>query len=160
MFEALGVCRESAKKMRDDVIKARAETRSNVGDETYLDTKEVIPRNTLKRREPWRERIKHQTLDEYKKELSIEVLDAQEWRRQQLLRMYPCATFETLDGRRWQATALRNFERNRKPFKPMTSPYPLLKTAPIAQAKRMSSWELFNSFCDLSGESETGKCLA
>jgi hypothetical protein len=74
--------------------------------------------------------------------------------------MYPCATFETLDGRRWQATALRDFNWKRKPSKAMTSPYPLLKTALIAQAKRMSSWELFNSFCDLSNESETGKCLA
>jgi hypothetical protein len=160
MFEALGVCRESAKKMRDDVIKARAETRSNVGDETYLDTKQVIPRNPLKRRESWRERIKHQTLDEYKKELSIEVLDAQEWRRQQLLRMYPCATFETLDGRRWQATALRDFGWSRKPSKPINSPYPLPKTVPITQVKRISNWKLFQSFCDLSGESETGECLA
>jgi hypothetical protein len=70
--------------------------------------------------------------------------------------MYPCATFETLDGRRWQATALRDFNWKRKPFKAMTSPYPLL-SAPRPQAKRMSSWELFNSFCDLSGESETGE---
>ena len=154
MFEALGVCRESAKKMREDLTKARAEIRSNITDDAYLDTKELIPRNTLQRRASWRERIKHQTLDEYKKDLDTEVLDAQEWRRQQLLRMYPCATFETLDGRRWQATALRDFNWKRKPFKAMTSPYPLL-SAPRPQAKRMSSWELFNSFCDLSGESET-----
>ncbi len=160
MFEALGVCRESAKKMREDLIKARAEIRSNTIDKTYLDTKQVIPRNTLKRRESWRERIKHQTLDEYKKELSIEVLDAQEWRRQQLLRMYPCATFETLDGRRWQATALRDFGWSRKPSKPINSPYPLPKTVPIAQVKRISNWKLFQSFCDLSNESETGEYKA
>jgi hypothetical protein len=44
---------------------------------------------------------------------------------------------------------------NRTPSKAVTSPYPLPKTAPIAQVKRMSNWELFESFCDLSGESET-----
>jgi hypothetical protein len=158
MFEALGACRESAKKMRDDLTKARAEIRSKIGGETYLDTKELIPRNTrntLKRRASWRERIKHQTLDEYKKDLDTEVLDAQEWRRQHLLRMFPCAKFETLDGRRWQAIPLKDYEWTRTPSKAVTSPYPLPKTAPIAQVKRMSNWELFESFCDLSGESET-----
>ncbi len=43
---------------------------------------------------------------------------------------------------------------NRTPSKTVTSPYPLPKTAPIAQVKQMSNWELFESFCDLSGESE------
>jgi hypothetical protein len=111
-------------------------------------------------------------LDEYKKDLDTEVLDAQEWRRQQLLRMFPCATFETLDGRRWCAIPLKDYgEWTRTPFegKPKSddghsraplaernvSPYPLPKTAPIAQVKRMSNWELFNTFCDLSRESET-----
>jgi hypothetical protein len=158
MFEALGVCRESAKKMREGLTKARAEIRAKTTGETYLDTKELIPRNTrnpLKRRASWRERIKHQTLDEYKKDLDTEVLDAQEWRRQHLLRMFPCAKFETLDGRRWQAIPLKDYEWTRTPSKAVTSPYPLPKTAPIAQVKRMSNWELFESFCDLSGESET-----
>jgi hypothetical protein len=36
----------------------------------------------------------------------------------------------------------------------MNLPYPLPKAAPTVQAKRLSNWELFNSFCDLSGESE------
>jgi hypothetical protein len=160
MFEALGACRESAKKMRDDLTKARAEIRSNITDGAYLDTKDVIPRNTLKRRESWRERIKHQTLDEYKKELDTEILDAQEWRRQHLLRMFPCAKFETLDGRRWSAIPLRDYEWTRTPSIAVTSPYPLPKTVPIAQVKRMSNWELFESFCELSGESETGEFLA
>jgi hypothetical protein len=160
MFEALGVCRESAKKMRDDLTKARAEIRSNITDGTYLDTKEVTPRNTLKRRASWRERIKHQTLDEYKKELDAEVLDAQEWRRQQLLRMFPCAKFETLDGKRWCAIPLRDYEWTRTPSKPINPRYPLPKAAPIAQVKRMSNWELFKSFCDLSNESKTGEFLA
>ncbi len=160
MFEALGVCRESAKKMREDLTKARAETRSNITGETYLDTKELIPRNTLKRRASWRERIKHQTLDEYKKELDAEVLDAQEWRRQQLLRIFPCAKFETLDGRRWCAIPLRDYEWTRTPSKPINPRYPLPNTVPTVQAKRLSSWELFDSFCDLSNESETGEFLA
>jgi hypothetical protein len=160
MFEALGVCRESAKKMREDLTKARAEIRSNITDDAYLDTKELTPRNTLKRRESWRERIKHQTLDEYKKELDTEVLDAQEWRRQQLLRIFPCAKFETLDGRRWSAIPLKDYEWTRTPSKSINPPYPLPNTAPTVQAKRLSSWELFESFCGLSGESETGEFLA
>jgi hypothetical protein len=141
--------------MRDDLTKARAEIRSNITGETYLDTKELIPRNTLKRRESWRERIKHQTLDEYKKELDTEVLDAQEWRRQQLLRMFPCAKFETLDGRRWCAIPLRDYEWTRTPSKPINSPYPLPDTAPAVKAKRLSNWDIFNSFCDLGSETET-----
>jgi hypothetical protein len=191
MFEALGVCRESAKKMRDDLIKARAEIRSNIDGDTYLDTKELIPRNTLKRRESWRERIKHQTLNEYKKELDTEVLDAQEWRRQQLLRAFPCAKFETLDGRRWSAIPLKDFGYSRAMPAESNSPYPLLLISATRQAVSDSqnlvkpciselvresgnvdncldshahvgesgferaSWKLFNSFCDLSGESET-----
>jgi hypothetical protein len=175
MFEALGVCRESAKKMRDDLIKARAEIRSNIDQDTYLDTKELTPRNTLKRRESWRERIKQQTLNEYKKELDTEVSDAQEWRRQQLLRAFPCAKFETLDGRRWSAIPLKDYEWTRTPKgKPKSddghshapsdkrnSPSPLLNSfvpsAPGKPRTRMSNWELFDSFCDLSGESETGE---
>jgi hypothetical protein len=165
MFEALGVCRESAKKMRDDLTKARAEIRSNITDDAYLDTKEVIPRNTLKRRESWRERIKRQTLDEYKKDLDTEILDAQEWRRQHLLRMFPCAKFETLDGRRWCAIPLKDYEWTHAAPKGKpkfddghshapsgnrnASPYPLPETVPITQVKRMSNWELFNSFCSL-----------
>ncbi len=43
------------------------------------------------------------SLDEYRKELDTEILEVQEFRRQQLSRSYPAATFETLDGRRWSA---------------------------------------------------------
>jgi hypothetical protein len=43
---------------------------------------------------------------------------------------------------------------NQKPSKPINSPYPLL-SAPRPQAKRMSNWELFNSFCGLGSEAET-----
>jgi hypothetical protein len=48
----------------------------------------------------------------------------------------------------------------RTPSKPINAPYPLPDTAPRPQVKRMSNWELFESFCDLSGESETGEFLA
>jgi hypothetical protein len=68
--------------------------------------------------------------------------------------MFPCAKFETLDGRRWQAIPLKDYEWTRTPSKPMNPPYPLPKTVPTTQVKRMSNWELFESFCDLSGESE------
>jgi hypothetical protein len=37
----------------------------------------------------------------------------------------------------------------RTPSKPITPRYPLPKTAPTVQAKCLSSWELFNSFCSL-----------
>jgi hypothetical protein len=152
MFEALGICRESAKKMRDDVIKARAEIRSNIGDDAYLDTKSLIPRNPLKRRASWRERIKHQTLEEYKKDLSIEVLDAQEWRREQLLRMYPCAKFETLDGRRWEAIPLKDFGYNPAPLERINPPYKPSSAVPLV---RKSSWDLFSSFCGLGSDAES-----
>jgi hypothetical protein len=140
--------------MRDDVIKARAETRSNVGDETYLDTKELIPRNPLKRRASWRERIKHQTLEEYKKELDMEVSGVQEYRRWQLLRTFPCAKFETLDGRRWEAIPLKDFGYNPAPSRRINSPYPLLSSSPV-QSVRKSNWDLFNSFCGLGSNAET-----
>ncbi len=48
----------------------------------------------------------------------------------------------------------------RTPSKPINPPSPLPKTVPRPQVKRKSNWELFNSFCDLSNESETGEFLA
>jgi hypothetical protein len=45
----------------------------------------------------------------------------------------------------------------RTPSKPITPRYPLPEAAPRPQVKRMSNWELFNSFCDSSNESETGE---
>jgi hypothetical protein len=195
MFEALGVCRESAKKMRDDLTKARA----NIEGETYLDSKELTPRKPGERRASWRVRIKEMSLDEYRKELDTEVLQVQEYRRRQLSRSYPAATFETLDGRRWSAvehsgsrkssqtfladtdigawfskripsrqssgvlSLLRQLERGslpdsiplkndasmRTPSEVLKSPYQLLNAAPIVQAKTLSNWQLFDSFCDL-----------
>ncbi len=195
MFEALGVCRESAKKMRDDLTKARA----NIEGETYLDSKQVTPRKVKQRRASWRVRIKEMSLDEYRKELDTEVLQVQSYRRRQLSRSYPAATFETLDGRRWSACEhsdsrkfqvttlahtdegawfskriqsrqssgvldmLRQLERaslpdsiplkngalTHAPSEPIKSPYQLLNDAPVVQAKTLSNWQLFDSFCDL-----------
>jgi hypothetical protein len=48
----------------------------------------------------------------------------------------------------------------RTPSKPINQPYPLPLAAPRPQVERKSNWELFESFCDLSGESETGEFLA
>ncbi len=199
MFEALGVCRESAKKMRDDLTKARCDSRANITGETYLDTKQVTPRKVKQRRASWRVRIKEMSLDEYKKELDTEVLQVQSYRRRQLSRSYPAATFETLDGRRWSAfehsgsrkfrvtlladtdegawyskripsrqssgvlDMLRQLERAsppdsiplkndasmRTPSEVLKSPYQLLNDAPVVQAKILSNWQLFDSFCDL-----------
>jgi hypothetical protein len=101
MFEALGICRESAKKMRENSSENDAELTSNANNDTYLDTKKLIPRNTLKRRASWRVRIKEISLEQYKRELDFEILEVQEFRRRQLLWKYPFATFETLDGSRF-----------------------------------------------------------
>jgi hypothetical protein len=194
MFEALGVCRESAKKMRDDLTKARA----NIEGETYVHTKELTPRKVKQRRASWRVRIKEMSLDEYRKELDTEVLQVQSYRRRQLSRSYPAATFESLDGRRWSAfehsdsrkfrvtlladtdegawfsrripsrqssgvlDMLRQLERGptpksiplkndasmHAPSEVLKSPYQLLNDAPIVQAKTLSNWQLFDSFCD------------
>ena len=99
-------------------------------------TKELIARKLRERRESWRERIKQQTLDEYKKELDTEVLDAQEWRRWQLLRMVPCAKFETLDGRRWQAEPLTEYKWTRTPLDSINPPYRFLKNLCQLHARR------------------------
>jgi hypothetical protein len=46
------------------------------------------------------------------------------------------------------------------PSKPINQPYPLPEAAPRPQVKRMSNWQLFNSFCDSSGEIGTGEFSA
>jgi hypothetical protein len=139
------------------------------------------------------------SLDEYRKELDTEILQVQSYRRRQLSRSYPAATFESLDGRRWSAfehsgsrkssqtfladtdegawyskripsrqssgvlDMLRQLERAsppdsipieadasmRAPSEVLKSTYQLLNDAPIVQAKTLSNWQLFDSFCDL-----------
>jgi hypothetical protein len=42
----------------------------------------------------------------------------------------------------------------RTPSKPITPRYPLPKVAPRPQVKRMSNWDIFNSFCDLGSDTE------
>jgi hypothetical protein len=59
-----------------------------------------------------------------------------------------------------QAIPLKDYEWTRTPSKPINPPSPLPEAAPITQGKRMSNWELFESFCDSSNESETGEFLA
>ncbi len=43
----------------------------------------------------------------------------------------------------------------RTPSKVETLPYPLPDTAPTVKAKRLSNWDIFNSFCDLGSDTET-----
>jgi hypothetical protein len=43
----------------------------------------------------------------------------------------------------------------RTPSKPINAPYPLPLAAPTVKAKRLSSWDIFNSFCDLGSDTET-----
>jgi hypothetical protein len=42
----------------------------------------------------------------------------------------------------------------RTPSKPINPRYPLPKGAPTVKAKRLSNWDLFNSFCDLGSDTE------
>jgi hypothetical protein len=42
----------------------------------------------------------------------------------------------------------------RTPSKPITPRYLLPKGAPRPQVKRMSNWDIFNSFCDLGSDTE------
>jgi hypothetical protein len=42
----------------------------------------------------------------------------------------------------------------RTPSKPITPRYPLPDTAPTVKAKRLSNWDIFNSFCDLGSDTE------
>ncbi len=42
----------------------------------------------------------------------------------------------------------------RTPSKPITPRYPLPETAPTVKAKRLSNWDIFNSFCDLGSDTE------
>jgi hypothetical protein len=59
-----------------------------------------------------------------------------------------------------QAIPLEADASVRTPSKPINPSYPLPLAAPRPQVERMSNWELFNSFCDSSNESETGEFLA
>ncbi len=108
MFEALGVCRDSARKMREEAKGSRnsanesqAEIETGADTGTYIYTKQLTPRKLLRRKSSWRARIKVMTLAEYRFELETEISRAQAFRRQQLRHRFPCATFETLDGVRW-----------------------------------------------------------
>jgi len=115
MFEALGACRDAARKMREAAKRAKeaaisetlinpnreqmqAEIDRTADEGAYLDTKRLIPR---KRRPSWRVRVKEMTLAEYRLDLESEIEAAQRFRRQQLRHRFPCATFETLGGARW-----------------------------------------------------------
>jgi hypothetical protein len=154
---------------------------------TSLDTKYITDGDT--RHQPERIKLKHkrtrgESLVDIGTRLILEgrrgewlqmIAATMEYRRQfradYLARKFPHATFRTLDGKRWfgvserppqVVVSLSDFKRTRERLKAMTSPYPLpiLKTASITQVKRMSNWELFNSFCDLSNEKEAGEFLA
>ncbi len=54
-----------------------------------------------------------------------------------------------------QAIPLKDYEWTRTPSKPINQPYPLPDTAPAVKAKRLSNWDIFNSFCDLGSDTET-----
>jgi hypothetical protein len=108
MFEQFGVCRITARQMKnDDKMSANADDETvnqsaNFNDEAYLDTKKLINRKLDKRkairRVSWRIRAKAIPHWQYKMELADEIAEVQAFRREQLKRKYEFATFQTLSG--------------------------------------------------------------
>jgi plasmid rolling circle replication initiator protein Rep len=110
MFESFGVCRQTAREMREKTLKTSAiienesvNQSANVNKDAYLDTKNLInselPTYRKVRRVAWRIRVKEVPLWQYKIELSAEIEAVQRFRREQLQKKFSFATFQTLDGK-------------------------------------------------------------
>lgn len=110
MFESFGVCRQTAREMREKTLKTSANVENeslnqsaNVNEGAYLDTKNLInselSNNQKVRRVSWRIRAKEVPLWKYKIELSAEIEAVQNFRRKQLQQKFSFATFQTLDGK-------------------------------------------------------------
>ncbi len=153
--------------------KEKSET---VAERTSLDTKYITDGDArLKPKQPRKpplvevgvKMILDGRRDDWLEMLGVVAEHRREFRIDYLAHKMPFATFRTLDGSRWFGVSERAPKSNivslsEHRVKSATRanadvpPYPLLpKAAPITQVKRMSNWELFESFCDLSGESET-----
>jgi hypothetical protein len=109
MFESFGVCRQTAREMKEKTVKTSENAdnefvnqSANAGEDAYLDTKSLINRQILERvkqkRVAWRKRVKEIPLWQYKMELDDEIEAVQRFRREQLQRKFSFATFQTLDG--------------------------------------------------------------
>jgi hypothetical protein len=110
MFESFGVCRKTARQMKENTVKtsANADIESvnqgeNFNDGAYIYTKDLINRQanadeTRARRVSWRIRAKEIPLWQYRMELANEISEVQRFRRYQLQRKFSFATFQTLSG--------------------------------------------------------------
>ncbi len=110
MFESFGVCRVTAREMKEkplvpaeNSIDETVNQSANLNDGAYLDTKELINRHISERRKsrrvPWRIRAREIPIWQYKIELADEIEAVQSFRRKQLRMKFEFATFQTLDGR-------------------------------------------------------------
>jgi hypothetical protein len=113
MFESFGVCRQTAHELdknrvktpeysgSDDPIESTNQGVNSNGDayiyQKNLNVRRFLP-SKLKRRVPWRIRVREIPFRQYKMELDEEVRAAQRFRRFQLKKRFQFAKFQTLDG--------------------------------------------------------------
>ncbi len=110
MFESFGVCRVTAREMKEKPLNPLENSPDetvnqgeNFNDEAYIYKKKLIrgknSKPERKRRVSWRIRIRDIPLWQYKIELANEIEEVQRFRRRQLRKKFSCAKFQTLDGR-------------------------------------------------------------
>jgi hypothetical protein len=110
MFEKFGVCRVTAREMKEKPLNPLENSPDetvnqgeNFNDEAYIYKKKLIrgknSKPERKRRVSWRIRIRDIPLWQYKIELANEIEEVQTFRRRQLRKKFSCAKFQTLDGR-------------------------------------------------------------
>jgi hypothetical protein len=113
MFESFGVCRQTARELDKSRVKIPENSQSedqfestnqgvdsNGGAYIYqknLNVRRFLP-SKLKRRVPWRIRVREIPFQQYKMELDEEVRAAQRFRRFQLHKRFQFARFQTLNG--------------------------------------------------------------
>ena len=107
MFESFGVCRKTARTMKENAVKTSANADiefvnqgENFNEGAYIYTEKLINRQQIRaRRAAWRIRAKEIPPWQYRIELAGEIAEVQRFRRYQLQRTFNFATFQTLDGR-------------------------------------------------------------
>ncbi len=119
MFESFGVCRRIVRRMKEKPVTAKQTTVSNLLNlfsnlvsNTYLDTTFLIPSVLAllsehfpnappkKKKRNWFLRLKDKeiSLDDYSDELEDTIAKVVNFRKIQLRRLYPYATFKTVNG--------------------------------------------------------------
>jgi hypothetical protein len=111
MFESFGVCRQTARAMKEKTVKTSENAdnefvnqSANASKDAYLDTKNLINRQIEKvKRVSWRKRVYQIPFWQYEMELANEIAEVQRFRRQQLQKIFEFAQFQTLDGKVFSA---------------------------------------------------------